>query len=239
MQRIAQRATRPSHGESGSPTLPRQDLVGKRFGRLIVVSFAGRKATNARWNVQCDCGVEKVVYAHSLIGGRTQSCGCLRHEVNSRNPALLRKSDELYPIWRGMIARCTNKNNSAWHRYGGRGITVCAEWLDFEAFRRDMAPRPPGLQLDRTDNNAGYSRENCRWVTPKENCRNRRDNVVIECQGRMVTVTEAAGLTGLPRLALYRRARSKNPDLFRPVETIKGAANTLAAIAARRSGGAA
>lgn len=77
-------------------------------------------------------------------------------------------------VWSAMIQRCTNPNNPAWPRYGGRGITVCDEWRKFESFYRDMAPRPVGKSLDRINNDSGYSKENCRWATLEQQANNRR-----------------------------------------------------------------
>lgn len=221
MKSIAQNPDQAALDVTRTPKTPRRDLVGQRFGRLLVTSFFDRKGANARWAATCECGTERIVYGHSLIGGRTKSCGCLRLEAISYNTEMLCKNDDLHAVWKNMVSRCTNKNHSHWKLYGGRGITVCTEWLMFEAFRRDMAPRPAGHQLDRINNDAGYSRENCHWVTPKENCRNRRSNVLVEFNGRMMTVSEAAELSGIPRLRIYQRLSRGNKDLFYPVKSEK------------------
>lgn len=80
-----------------------------------------------------------------------------------------------YSVWGGIKSRCFNKNSSHYHRYGGRGITVCERWKNsFDLFYEDMGSRPsPNHQIDRTDNNGNYSPDNCKWVTPKENMNNR------------------------------------------------------------------
>jgi len=85
-----------------------------------------------------------------------------------------------YAIWIGMKQRCFNRNISYYKYYGGRGISVCAEWLKFENFYKDMGKRPAEHSLDRVDNNKGYSKENCRWATRKEQMRNKRDNVIYK-----------------------------------------------------------
>lgn len=137
-----------------------------------------------------------------------------QHRKHARHP--------LYSVWNSMIQRCTNPHVAAWGRYGGRGITVCPEWRSFVRFVADMPPRPAGTELDRIDNNMGYSKANCRWVTRIENLRNCRSNVLVNYHGRLMTVTEAAELSGIPKSLLYARAKSKNPDLFRPVEKNRG-----------------
>lgn len=79
-----------------------------------------------------------------------------------------------YQAWRSMKNRCTNPNSKDYENYGARGIEICAEWGDYEAFLRDMGPCPAGLQLDRIDNDKGYCKENCRWATKSAQMLNRR-----------------------------------------------------------------
>lgn len=85
---------------------------------------------------------------------------------------------KLYGVWRGMRQRCNNPNTTYYYLYGGRGISVCKEWDSYEVFFSDMAPSYKiGLQLDRINNNGGYSKENCRWATAVENMSNTRANI--------------------------------------------------------------
>jgi hypothetical protein len=115
-----------------------------------------------------------------------------------------------------MIQRCTNPSREDYLRYGALGVTVCERWLKFESFLEDMGIQPKGLQLDRKETHLGYYKENCRWITPTENANNRSNNVLVVFQGQTVSLKEAAKLSGIPYNALWRRIKSKNPDIFRP-----------------------
>jgi hypothetical protein len=110
-----------------------------------------------------------------------------------------------YDAWLCMHSRCSNHRHKAFHNYGGRGIEVCERWADFANFLEDMGKRPEGKSLDRIDNDKGYSPENCRWATKKEQCSNQRVNVFMEHDGLRRTVAEWAAVYGLRRDTLARR----------------------------------
>ena len=117
----------------------------------------------------------------------------------------------MYQIWNSMLERCYNKNNHAWADYGGRGITVCAQWQGdggFERFLADMGSRPSSdYTLDRRDNDGNYEPENCKWSTRKEQARNRRTSRIIEHEGCKATVAEWSEIKGWPPHVIDNRLR--------------------------------
>lgn len=153
------------------------DLSGRDFGRLKVLARSDNtKAGKARWLCQCSCGNKTIVIGSKLINGYTKSCGCLLIESRIKHSLA---NHPLYSVWKGMKQRCFNPKASRYERYGGKGITVCQAWRNsFKAFFNDMSPEyQKGLQLDRIDNEKGYSKGNCRWVTPAINVRNRENTI--------------------------------------------------------------
>src|SRR5271163_2792850 len=89
----------------------------------------------------------------------------------------------LYPTWISIKQRCLNVRCKVYKNYGARGITICSRWLRFENFVEDVSPKPKGFTLDRIDNNKGYSKENCRWATGSQQCRNSRTNRMLTFNG--------------------------------------------------------
>lgn len=113
----------------------------------------------------------------------------------------------LYKTWNDMITRCYNKNHNTYRFYGAKGVTVCDEWrYNFWKFAKDMKKKPsPKHQLDRIDNSKGYFLKNCRWATPKQNCRNKTTNLYIEYNGENLCATEWSSRLGLHRCGVSRR----------------------------------
>ena len=180
------------------------DLKGLRFVHLVVTERAGAdKHGHVMWLCQCDCGNQKVVKGHKLLSGDYKSCGCMHRKYSHGH-----SDTRLYHIWRTMKARCVDPNSHKYHAYGGRGITICEEWLNsFEAFY-DWAMSNgyrENLSIDRINNDGSYCPENCRWATAKEQANNTRNNRLLIYNGESHTISEWADITGISAKAIYRR----------------------------------
>jgi hypothetical protein len=175
------------------------DLTGKRFGRLLVVSRAENKDGKTAFNCSCDCGTAVVAKSLKLIGGLKRSCGFLRDKGRGKFRAT-------YNTWHSMVRRCTDPSTPRYERYGGRGITVCNEWLNnFEKFAADMGIRPSGCTLDRKDNDGNYEPGNCRWVNNSAQARNKSSTREITFRGETRCMADWASHLGMSRTTLQNR----------------------------------
>lgn len=170
------------------------DLTGQTINRLVVIREAGRdKSGNVLWMCRClgkngdDCGNEVVVRGSSLRDGHSQSCGCLKRELcREQHTSHGCAHESWYSVYNAMMVRCGHWEGASERKlnnYRDRGITVCELWQkspqDFGDWLLAHGWRK-GLQIDRIDNDQGYSPENCRVVTPKENANNRRDTLRLD-----------------------------------------------------------
>lgn len=146
------------------------DRTGQVFGKLTVLEQAGRdKLKKVLWRCRCECGGEAVVVSGSLVTGNTTSCGCVI--PNFKHGGTGKGS---YNTWRAMIRRCVVQTDKDYPRYGGKGVSVCPEWMSYENFVADMGEPAGDETLDRIDVYGNYEPSNCRWAGVKTQNRNVR-----------------------------------------------------------------
>lgn len=199
---------------------------GDRFGRWVVLADTHHSQDadgNYVWLCRCDCGTTRTVPAVRLRRGKSNSCGCLRRERQTKHGAAARANgaDITYRAWSAMIYRCHNESSPNYPDYGGRGIQVCERWRNsFHAFVADVGRRPSqDYSIDRfPDNNGNYEPGNCRWATHTQQQRNKRSNKLIEYAGEIHCVADWAERVGLPVRCLALRLR-KGWDVGRALTT--------------------
>jgi hypothetical protein len=203
------------------------NITGQRFGRLIALGPVHQNGKLA-WHCRCDCGQEKAVMGNHLRSGKTQSCGCLHREklrtkgINARHGM---SQSRVYKLWRAMRKRCQDINAANYHRYGGRGISVCERWQSFENFYSDMG-EPPSDQhsLDRIDNDGNYEPTNCQWATINEQAQNKSTTIQLTYTGETRTLREWSAISGISPELMRRRIRAGfSPDqvIFQPNRKVK------------------
>lgn len=214
-----------SCGAKGCTPRPYTDITGMRFGRLTVVGRV-KVGQEWMWRCLCDCGKEKVTQADYLQTGRVKSCGCLGDESRRvkgrpsvKNRIYKTGTDEqavsttrLYREWKSMLRRCSEKYHKP-ELYYKKGIRVCSEWEVFEVFAEWAMSHGyrDDLTLDRIDGNKGYSPENCRWATQKEQANNTSVNVNITINGETRTLKQWSEFYGLPYSTVKARLRNGWP----------------------------
>ena len=194
-----------------------KDLTGLRSGRLEALYLVGKDEKGRYlWKCKCECGKCVDVIAKHLTMQGTKSCGCLLEEQNTRmrsgeyNPKRThgKSNTRIYRIWKDMKRRTVNPNRQNYDRYGGRGISVCAEWCDdFETFYQWSMQNgyQDTLEIDRIDNDKSYSPENCRWVSKIVNANNRACSRKITYLGETKTIAEWSKILGISYTKLIYR----------------------------------
>ena len=168
------------------------DVTGKKFNMLTVVERLENTSDGGSvWLCRCECGTLTKVRGKNLKNGAVKSCGCLKNKPTTQTHGMSKTS--IYKIWAGMKSRCSYEKSCSFSRYGGRGIKVCDEWKNsFESFYTWSLDNgyKKGLSIERVNNNGDYCPENCKWVSQKEQCLNRRTNIVYKYKGESHTLTE-------------------------------------------------
>lgn len=192
------------------------DLTGRRFGKLVVIQEApADRNYHPRWLCKCDCGKTKEIGHYNLILGHTHSCGCLARElITTHGDALYKNRTKLYNVWLSIKQRCTNENNKRYAQYGGRGIKLCDEWLEYANFKEwaTSSGYRQGLSIDRKDNNGNYEPNNCRWVDAYTQQRNKNNNLRVIVNGVEMILTDAAKILGVQRQTMTYWYKHYGPE---------------------------
>ena len=194
----------------------KRDISGQHFGRLLALNADGKIGAATAWMFKCSCGTIKRIRMTSVTSGIVRSCGCLHKErcasgLNSRRhgDARIGKVSRLHNIWRGMLKRCAVGAKHHSGSYAERGIIVCANWQEYETFR-DWAVAngyEESLTIDRKNNNAGYSPDNCNWVDKKTQARNRRTTRWITIDNETLALAEWLERKNISPTTFYKRVR--------------------------------
>lgn len=187
-----------------------KDLLNQKFGQLTVVQKL--KMNNHRemeWLCVCDCGREHISTSNRLTRGQTTCCKeCMKNKISISNTKHSCKPEALWCCYQNMKTRCYNKKYSLYHRYGGRGISVCEEWYNSFVSFRDWAFNSgweEGLSLDRIDNNGNYCPENCKWSTVQEQSNNRHTNRILTANGVSDTMANWSRKLNIPYYVIQYR----------------------------------
>lgn len=180
---------------------PKTDLTGKRFGDWEVLYEEPQEKYRRKWRCRCVCGKESSVWQDNLTRGLSTGCGCRAIKARAdKTRTHGKRHTRLYTVWCNMRRRCYYTADSSYKNYGGRGITVCDEWLGHDGFQNfwnwayasgydENAPKGQ-CTLDRINVNGNYCPENCRWITMGQQARNKQNTVWVEFGGERVSLTD-------------------------------------------------
>lgn len=209
------------------------NAINKEFvnkGRLVQCGESFRAGLNTKRHAvfECECGRRVILCVHNVKTGHTRSCGCLNDECRGNRVRKHSMSNSaIYRVHQSMINRCHNPNTKAFRYYGARGISVCSRWRDFQAFIEDMGIPASGQQIDRINPNGNYEPGNCRWVSVKQQQRNKRSNRIIQFNGMSLCMAEWAEKTGIPIHVIHKRIKvgwTVDTALTKPVRVMRKAA---------------
>lgn len=192
--------------------------VGSKIGTCIYLKELNKKSfsklkdkpTYRNALFMCKCGKEFECRIDKVKREEVRSCGCLQKEamqiLGIKKITHGKSYHPIFHIWTGIKNRCGDKNNISYYLYGERGIKLCERWKDVNNFIDDMYPSyVKGLDIDRIDNNGNYEPSNCRWITRKENCNNRRSNKIIEYNSEKRNISQWAESLDIPYWRLQHR----------------------------------
>ena len=197
-----------------------QDITGKKYNMLTVIEKIDNNPKGViMWKCLCDCGNETIVRGGNLKSGMVKSCGCLRHK--SKTVTHGKSKTKLYHIWNGMKNRCYNKNSKSYKNYGGRGISICSDWLSFESFSKwaNENGYSDGLTIERIDNDGNYCPDNCTWITKGEQAQNRRMCRKITYNGKTQTLMQWCHELNVDYSLVHNRINKLNWDFEKAIFT--------------------
>lgn len=208
-----------------------KNIENTKIDYLNIGKFVGRtRSGQGLWECRCECGNEFIVDEFYLNQKKFHSCSKCGYKKPWENREKI-TSLRLYHTWNGVKQRCINPNAHSYNNYGGRGIKICEEWLDFNNFRKwaeenGYNPNAPAQEctLDRIDSNGNYCPENCRFASRKEQDNNKRSCVwVTDDNGETHNLTQWGKILGIKRGTLYRRYLSgeRGQDVLRK-EDLRG-----------------
>lgn len=189
----------------------KREFIGERFGRLVVVARSGRASDgHLLFSCLCDCGNLCERQSNSLLSASRaralSSCGCAARALRPHQHG--QRGSAAYTSWGAAKTRCLNPSAKDFVRYGAVGVAMCVEWQDsFPAFFEHMGPRPDGTTLDRIDGRRGYEPGNCRWATPQQQARNRKNSMWVFWGGERKHIGEVASTLGISLGAAYMRQK--------------------------------
>lgn len=189
--------------------MPPHDIAGRKFYRLTAIRVAFIRNETTYWLCRCDCGNEKVTDRSSLLRRPNISCGCLHREIQHDRLTKhgMARTPE-YVAWQAMHQRCGNPNHPEYKNYGARGIAACEAWAGFPQFFTDMGPRPGDCySIERKDNDLGYSLDNCKWATLKEQNDNKQQSRLLTFEGRTQSLTKWARERGIKPATVFGRIK--------------------------------
>lgn len=204
------------------------DRTGEKVGRLTIIRIAGHDKFNRLvWECKCDCGNTKNIVGCHINQTHTISCGCYNREKNygkARHTTHGKCKTRIYREYRGIISRCTNQSLERYNCYGGRGISVCEEWLGKSGFMNFYNWSMENgysdeLTIDRIDVNGNYEPSNCRWATIDQQANNKRSNIVFELDGEKLTLKQISRKYGVDYKMLFARIKYLGWDIERAIST--------------------
>lgn len=210
--------------------MPRRISIytGDKFGRLTFTGEAPAKSNRRRGIFLCDCGTTTITAIYDVRNGHTISCGCYHDEIRRKirvthGHTSCRRSTPEYRAWKAMKGRCLDPNNISYKNYGGRGVTVCDEWLhDYPSFLKEIGKRPSkNHSVDRINNNGNYEPGNVRWATRKEQRRNSDRVHPVTINGITRLICDWAAVSGVPEESISARIRhgwDLKRSVFQPIQ---------------------